>query len=74
MDAANEMLAVRLPGETVKFPQYLKDQLLTGWYIEGVEVYRAGLDRSMCRISYVARGLRCRLERRRAAGRIPPQP
>lgn len=56
MDAANEMLAVRLPGETVKFPQYLKDQLLTGWYIEGVEIYRAGLDRTMCRISYVARG------------------
>jgi hypothetical protein len=56
MDAANEMLAVRLPGETVSFPDWLKDQLTTAWYIEGVEVYRAGLDRTMCRNAYAAQG------------------
>ena len=56
MDAANDMLTVRLPGETVRILPYLKDQLITGWYIEGVEMYRAGMSRNLCRISHVARG------------------
>ena len=56
IDAANAALAVRLPGEVPHFPQYLKDQLTTAWYIEGVEVYRAGLDRTMCRNGFAAQG------------------
>ncbi len=47
-DAADACIAASLPGEVIQMPPWLKDTLIAGWQIEGAELYRAHMPRTVC--------------------------